>query len=78
MSTRGTAVRHALVIVLVLLCGCATRKVWDKPGASQDDFAVDQGQCQAQALSAPNPMNEGGVFHGCMRGKGWKIIKVPR
>jgi hypothetical protein len=70
--------RLFVIVALCLLAGCATRKVWVKDGASDQEFRIDQGQCQAQAKSAPNPMNEGGVFTGCMRGKGWTIIKVPR
>lgn len=66
------------LIAILLLTACATRKVWTKDGADDRDFQIDQGQCQAQALSAPNALNEGGVYQACMRGKGWKIIKVPR
>lgn len=70
--------RRTVFLIGLLLASCATHKVWVKDGASDQDFEMERGQCQAQALSAPNPLNEGGVFNGCMRGKGWKIIKVPR
>jgi hypothetical protein len=66
--------------VLLLLAGCATtHNAWFKDGATQQDFYMDQGQCKAQAFSAPGmPMMQVGlVFNSCMQGKGWYLREVP-
>ena len=60
------------VVLALLLAGCAAPK-WYKAGAGQRDFAMDRGQCSAQAgsISNPQPFQEAMVFHSCMEGKGW-------
>lgn len=55
-------------LIVLFLAGCATA-TWVKPGG---DFAVESGQCQAQALSAgigsaPRQL----IYEACMQGKGW-------
>lgn len=66
----------ALLIVLALTA-CATEpdRTWQKPGASSTDFAMDQGQCQAQAFSVAPPATTQAVivYTACMRGKGWQL-----
>jgi hypothetical protein len=74
---RGTAVLLALCLV-----GCATKQTqtyWEKPGASQQDFQADMGQCRAQAFSVPGAMNNlvqvAIVQNTCMQGKGWYLVE---
>lgn len=59
-------------LLCLLLAGCAT-PVYLKPGASQEDYDADAGQCAAQAYSAgagaaPRQV----IFDACIRGKGWQ------
>lgn len=62
-------------LFVLLLAGCATEKVWYQPGASNRDFEMDKGQCQAQAFGAPGmyTMQVAMIFNSCMRGKGWQL-----
>lgn len=63
-----------IVLLVLLLAGCATTEhVWVKPGASDQDFYMDRGQCQAQAFGTPGmyTMQIALVFSACMQGKGW-------
>lgn len=64
-------------LVVLLLAGCAsTERFWERPGASQQDFYMDRGQCQAQAFGAPYgpaSLQAAMVFTGCMQGKGWYL-----
>lgn len=64
----------ALLGCAALLAGCATTEtVWVRNGATQQDFYMDRGQCQAQAFSPGNVsmMQAALVMNGCMQGKGW-------
>lgn len=68
------------LFVLLLLGGCATtERVWVKNGASDQDFYMDRGQCQAQAFGSPGmyTMQVAIVFSGCMQGKGWYTEERP-
>src|SRR5215467_9575537 len=60
-----------------LLSACATQheQQWYRAGASQQDFAMDQGQCQAQGfgISGATLLQTAVVFNSCMRGKGWEL-----
>lgn len=65
--------RYALVL---LLSGCATQGGgWDKPGATEQDFHVDRGQCIAQSYAAPTPFQQAAIMAGCMQGKGWYWVE---
>jgi uncharacterized protein YcfL len=71
-----------ICLLLFLLVGCATTEtetVWVKPGATQQDFYTDKGQCDAQALSVPgmNLLQAAVVGNSCMRGKGWHLEERP-
>lgn len=44
----------ASLFLSVLLCGCATTTLWDKPGATQQDFAQDRYRCQQETASSGN------------------------
>ena len=58
----------------IAAAGCATTEtVWVKPGASQQDFYAESGQCKAQGFSTPGmPMMQVAlVYVSCMQGKGW-------
>jgi hypothetical protein len=75
---RGTwATRRAprfSLLAILLLAGCATtERVWVKPGASDQDFFMDQGFCKAQAFGAPGmyTMQVAMIFASCMNGRGW-------
>jgi hypothetical protein len=68
------------LFVLLLLAGCATTEtVWVKHGASENEFYVDRGQCQAQAFGAPGmyTMQVALIFNSCMQGKGWYTEERP-
>jgi hypothetical protein len=65
--------------VTLTLAGCAhqPKQTWYRAGATQQDFAMDRGQCQAQGLSIPEaagyPLQVALVSNACMRGKGWEL-----
>jgi hypothetical protein len=58
-------VRIVLILPTVascLLCACATQQQeWYRPGASQQDFAMDQGQCQAQGFGVSGDFDANGA-----------------
>lgn len=56
-------------LLCLLLAGCASAP-WLKPG-HEDEFAVDSGQCQVQALSGPAGIGKQAIYNACMQGKGW-------
>lgn len=64
---------RALVAVLFLTACALPPKVWNKPGASAQDFEMDRGQCQAQAFGVTGmpPMQVAIIYTSCMHGKGW-------
>lgn len=69
-----------ICLFVLLLAGCATtERVWVKDGASQQDFYMDRGQCQAQAFGAPgmNTLQVSLIFNGCMQGHGWYTEERP-
>lgn len=69
------------LVLLVLLSGCqTTESVWVKPGASQQDFYMDAGQCRAQAFSVAsgNMMQIAIVYNSCMQGRGWYSEERPK
>lgn len=62
-------------ILAAVLAGCASMGThWYKPGATEDDFYTDEGQCKAQAFSVPggNMYQAAIVLHSCLQGKGWR------
>lgn len=63
-------------LTVALFVGCATEpeKRWYKAGSTEQTFAMDQGQCQAQALGVPgmNGIQVALVYQACMQGKGWE------
>lgn len=67
--------RTIWIALFVLLSGCATQPEWrwEKPGASGQQYSMDNGQCRAQAFSVAsgNMMQIALVYDGCMQGKGW-------
>jgi hypothetical protein len=66
-------------LIVLLLAACAqTEKGWDKPGATEDEFYRDRGQCVAQAYAAPTAMQQTMIMAGCMQGKGWVWVERPR
>lgn len=67
------------LFVLLLMSGCATtEKGWDKPGATQEEFVQDRGQCVAQAFAAITPFQQQMILVGCMQGKGWAWVERER
>lgn len=72
--------KRLLLLALLPVAGCATtEQVWNKPGSGNQEFAMDQGQCQAQAFGTPfaTNMQVALVYNSCMRGKGWQLIDQP-
>lgn len=69
--------KKTLALCVVLLSACATAPLWEKPGASSQQFEMDKGQCQAQAFSVPfAPLMQAAiVFNSCMRGRGWYQVQ---
>lgn len=65
------------LLILILVAGCAAEKptYWQRDGATQNDYNMDNGQCQAQAFAVPNApvMQMAFVHNSCMRGKGWTL-----
>lgn len=66
-----------LLFSLLLLTACQPKMVWYKDGATQQDFAMDKGQCNAQAfsISGVTLLQAAIVQNSCMQGKGW--YQVP-
>ena len=78
--------RALIPFVACLLSACAPM-VWNKPGATQDDFAKDRYEClqQAQQRSAgarissaglvanDNIVTNGPLFDACMNAHGWYL-----
>lgn len=66
-------------VLVVLLAGCASQPemVWHKDNSSRQEFEADWAQCEAQAFSVPNAMQNllqvAAVRGACMRGKGWYL-----
>lgn len=54
------------------IAGCASGN-WYKDNATEQDFHVDRGFCNAQAASVSLPRigQQDAVFRGCMEGRGW-------
>lgn len=66
------------IALLLILAGCASKQfLWEKPGASGQEFEMDRGQCQAQAFSTPGmyTMQIALVYNSCMRGRGWYQVE---
>lgn len=74
---------NKLVLLYVMLalvaCAAKTQTFWEKQGASQQDFYMDQAQCNAQAfgISNGNYMQIAIVQNQCLRGKGWYLVERP-
>ena len=76
-----------LGVSLFILAGCATPPLWNKPGASEQDFNADKYQCmqgsQQQTSSVYiGPYGGSGssgqttntpLFTACMQAKGWSL-----
>ncbi len=67
----------AVVTMASSLAACATlpQKQWNKEGATQQEFYMDQGQCKAQgfSISGGTLLQAAIVFNSCMQGKGWEL-----
>lgn len=67
------------VAMAAAVVGCAADNnawAWGKPGATQQAFYEDHGQCRAQAFSVPGVtvLQAALVLDGCMQGKGWQRV----
>lgn len=76
----------SLAAVAAVLSGCAA-PTWNKPGASQDEFARDRYACMQDSQqrvgtaavnqfggNASNSMQTNGMlFNGCMNARGWNL-----
>jgi hypothetical protein len=67
----------ALIGVSIAACAQPTR-TWYRPGATQQDFYMDQGQCKAQAFSVPGGslLQVALILNSCMQGKGWSLVSA--
>lgn len=71
--------KMSAIAAVMLIAGCSTvTDGWLKPGASDKDFHIDLGQCQAQAMAITDPMRGqiAAVAEGCLRGKGWYLQRT--
>ena len=76
----------SLAAAAAVLSGCAA-PTWNKPGASQDDFARDRYSCMQESQqrvgtaavnqfggASSNTMQTNGMlFNGCMNARGWQL-----
>jgi hypothetical protein len=63
-----------MLMPLLLLAACQNQgTTWQRDGATQQDFYMNQGQCKAQAFGLPggNMMQMAIVMGSCMQGRGW-------
>lgn len=65
--------RKTIVVMSIVLAGCATPWHWERPGSTDREFNMDAGQCRAQSESLYGPpMQRLTVYFACMEGKGWQ------
>lgn len=72
------SVKYFFVVSLALISvGCATKQTfWERPGASSNDFHMDNAECNARALSAPvNMFGFALIKNQCLQGKGWYLVE---
>jgi hypothetical protein len=53
---------------------------WEKPGAGPNDFESDKAACLFQLQTSTDPVMaalSGGIDY-CLRGKGWRAVKVSQ
>src|SRR5229473_239346 len=63
----------ASIVIFALLGGCSS-KTWVKPGATQQDFAVADYQCERDARMVEAPK----LYNKCMAALGWSKQDVPQ
>ena len=72
-----TLIVPILGITLLILSGCSS--VWQKPGASEQEFYKDNAVCLAQCGQASGAdgctRTMSHVYESCMKGKGWREQK---
>lgn len=66
----------SLLLFSIVIAGCATDNGWhwEKVNSNPQEFAMDSGQCRAQALSGTGGAVTVGtvmIMNSCMQGKGW-------
>jgi hypothetical protein len=70
----------AMVVTVLMLGACAQMPIpmFVRDGATEKEFYMEQGQCEAQAYGVPRPLSGQiqAVFDACMRGKGWYVREV--
>lgn len=71
--------RMALIILVVLLSGCATQKWASSNGKPEQEFYADDSYCKAISQQyyagggfiPPGQITNRHRYENCMRGKGW-------
>jgi hypothetical protein len=87
MSSRSI---RSLTGLALLATGCAVAqpRVWDKPGGTQDGFAVDRHACLKESTvtgqssyygrsggySSPTTSRDAELFNSCMNAHGWRLV----
>lgn len=63
-------------LIVLLLAGCATKQGgWEKPGATNQEFMRDRGDCVSRAFVAPAAYQQSAIITGCMQSKGWQWVE---
>ena len=71
----------SVLFAAIILCGCATPRVWNKPGASQSDFASESYSCEKDSRQSgyfgggiAGQINMQSFFDRCMVAHGWSLV----
>jgi len=67
-----------LMIVFIGACATtpATRAVWSKPNATQQDFAKDMDDCMKKAQATGSASTNVDLYNRCMETQGWTLKEV--
>ncbi|KAA0258827.1 hypothetical protein FHQ18_02440 [Deferribacter autotrophicus] len=70
--------KFAIYLIIFLLLGCVSKKIWTKPGLTQEEWERDKAQCIYEAQKATVgtygfeiPM----LVESCLKAKGYTPVK---
>ena len=76
LRTRRGRFCYVLFAGCISLAGCSSWH-WEKQGASDDDYALDEKNCKVQSYSGTDGMvTQASVrkMHNCLQAKGWRKV----